>query len=172
MTLTQRLPVGRVGQLLAVALTLLVLLLVWEARVRSMSALLTGATDAVAAATLQGRVQDMAGSAGATLSSTEALPARQQGAYRRIALRVSLNASLPVLVRLLQSLDESTPRMLVDDLQCHTSPIVIAQAHQTSPALDASMTIIGFRAGQETDVGDSADAPGGDVSGGDVAGGQ
>lgn len=192
MTLAGRLPTGRAGQALAVAVTLIALLLVWEvvgapligwyetradevaqqrmlaarmeARAASLpalrraatalghagparSALLAGRTDAVAAADLQGRVQDMATGAGTALSSTEALPARQIGAYRRIALRISFNATLPVLVHLLQSLDGSSPRMLVDDLQLHTSPIVMAQNHDAAPPLDVTMTVIGFRAG-------------------------
>lgn len=201
MTIAQRLPTGRAGQALAVAITLIAVLLVWEAvaaplldwygsradeveRVRALasrmealaaglpamrreaqrvraagppaSALLAGDSDAIAAATLQGRVQDMASSAGTALSSTEALPARQVGAYRRIALRVSFNATLPVLVQLLQSLDGSTPRMLVDDLQLHTSPIIVAQNRGSSPPLDATLTVVGFRAGRSSEPGAEA----------------
>ena len=197
MTFVQRLPSGRAGQALAVSLTLIVVLLVWEvvasplidwygarsdavqsqrdiagrmellvralpalqreaARSRAagppVSALLGGNSDAVAAATLQGRVQDMASTVGTALSSTEALPARQQGAYRRVALRVSFNASLPVMVHLLQTIETGTPRMLVDDIQLHTSPIIIAQGRQTSPPLDVSLTVVGFRAGHASDA--------------------
>lgn len=125
------------------------------------SALLAGRSDAVAAAALQGLVQDMATGAGTALSSTEALPARRIGAYRRIALRISFNATLPVFVQLLQTLDGSTPRMLVDDLQLHASPIVLAQNRGAAPPLDATMTVIGFRAG---------DADGGGADGDDAAG--
>jgi general secretion pathway protein M len=204
MTIVQRLPNGRTGQLLAVAITLIAVLLVWEAvaaplidwyderadavatqreiaarmqmTVRALpalerevarsraagppvSALLSGNSDAVAAASLQGRIQDMATEVGTALSSTEALPARQQGAYRRVALRVSFNASLPVLVHLLQTIESSAPRMLVDDMQLHTSPILVAQAHQTSPPLDVSLTVVGFRAGHASE-GDASSTDG------------
>jgi general secretion pathway protein M len=205
-TLAARLPTGRAGQALAVALTLLAALALWEAvaapllgwydsrrdDVREMralaarmevraaslpalrreaalvarsgparSALLPGRTDAIAAADLQGRIQDMAQGAGTALSSTEALPARPVGAYRRIALRISFNATLPVLVHLLQSLDGSSPRMLVDDLQLHASPIVMAQNRAASPPLDATMTVIAFRAGGggEGESGDEGAGP-------------
>ena len=125
----------------------------------AVSSLLGGTSDAVAAATLQGKIQDMASSVGTALSSTEALPARQQGAYRRVALRVSFNASLPVLVHLLQTIGTSTPRMLVDDIQLHTSPIIIAQGRQNSPPLDVSLTVVGFRLGHTADAGSTqADA--------------
>ncbi len=207
MTFVQRLPAGRAGQALAVSLTLIAILLVWEvvasplidwyaarsdavqsqreiaarmellvralpalqreaARSRAagppVSALLGGNSDAVAAATLQGRVQDMASTVGTALSSTEALPARQQGAYRRVALRVSFNASLPVMVHLLQTIETSTPRMLVDDIQLHTSPIIIAQGRQTSPPLDVSLTVVGFRAGHASDADQASGTASGD----------
>ncbi len=132
------------------------------------ASLLDGATDAVAAAALQGKVQDLAAATGTNLSSTEALTAKQQGQYRRIALRVSLSATLPVLVHLIRSIESGSPRMLVDDLQLHTSPILIAASHDISPSLDASMTVIAFRSGQgDTDAatGDTSSAGGAGNSG-------
>jgi general secretion pathway protein M len=107
------------------------------------SSLLDGATDAVAAAALQQRVQDMATRAGATLTSAETLPATQTGAYRRIGLHVSLNAPWAVLARLLAAVDQGTPRMLVDDLQLHGARLV---ARPADPALDAGFTVFAFRA--------------------------
>ena len=65
------------------------------------AALLGGATDAVAGATLQQLVLDLAVQAGATPSSTETLAAEQVGAYRRVGVRIALTAPWPVLVRLL-----------------------------------------------------------------------
>ena len=51
-------------------------------------ATLDGASDAIAAATLQGRLQEMAARAGAPLTSAEALPGEAAGAWRRIGVRV------------------------------------------------------------------------------------
>jgi len=82
-------------------------------------ALLTGDSDAIAAATLQGTIEDMASAAGATLTSTEALPGVQQGAFRQIALRIALSGRWPVLIGLLQAIDASDLRLLVDDLEFH-----------------------------------------------------
>ncbi len=50
-------------------------------------AIIEATSDAVAAAILQQAVQDMAARSGATLSSTEALPAEQLPGYRRIGPR-------------------------------------------------------------------------------------
>lgn len=114
--------------------------------------LLGGSTDAVAGATLQQLVQDMATQAGASLSSTEALPAETlaagvgttdtAAAYRRIGVRVALSAPWPVLVQLLRAVGQASPQMLVDELQ-------IRGARQFGiPGdlpLEASFIVLGFR---------------------------
>lgn len=104
---------------------------------------LPGATDAVAAAALQGLVQDMARRGGAVLSSTEALPAEPAGAYRRVGLRVALTAPWPVLVRLLRAIDAASPVMLVDDVRLQAVRLV---ARPDDAPLNASLTVLAFRA--------------------------
>ena len=54
---------------------------------------LEGASDAIASANLQSRIEELAASAGATISSTESLPAEVRGGYRRIGLRYVLIGS-------------------------------------------------------------------------------
>lgn len=193
----QALPTGRAGRVLALALLLGVLALLWASagspllawygdraerletremlagRMAALAAtlpalereavaapgggppdLLDGGTDAVAAAALQERVQDLANRSGARLSSLEVLPAQQKGAYREIGVRVATNAPWPVLVRLLQAMAEGTPRMLVDDLQVRAAPVIISVAagagppgaRLAEPALDASLAVYAFRA--------------------------
>lgn len=108
------------------------------------AAVLDGGTDAIAAAHLQELVQAMAAKAGATISSLETLPAQPADGYRRLALRVSLNATWPVLIALLQAIEQASPRLLVDDLRVEGSHLV------TRPPvvpLDAMFTIIAFRSG-------------------------
>lgn len=109
-------------------------------------AMLDAPTDAVAGATLQQRVQDIASRAGATLSSTEALPAETAGAYRRVRLRVALTAHWPVLVAMLQALaQQGAPQMLVDDLQLRGAPVLL---ERNDPPLDASFTVLALRAAE------------------------
>ncbi len=121
------------------------------------TATLTGATDAIAAASLQGLLESMAGSAGAHLTSAEALPAEQLGAYRRVALRVTVDATWPPLIALLQAIERATPRMFVDELQLHAQPT--AEKVREQP-LDISFTVLAFRA---------ATSAGGAASGSDSA---
>ena len=104
-----------------------------------------GATDALAGATLQSQLQSLAGTAGATLSSTETLTAEPAGPYRRIGVKLSISAPLPVLVQLLAQIEQSRPPMLIDDLQIHGSPIVLPGV--TASALDVGFTVYGFRSG-------------------------
>lgn len=108
------------------------------------AALLDGATDALAGATLQQTALDLAVRAGATPSSTETLAVEQVGAYRRIGVRLTLSAPWPVLVRLLQSAAEATPALLVDDLQLRGSRLLV---RPTDAPLDALLTLYAFRAG-------------------------
>lgn len=104
-----------------------------------------GATDALAGASLQSLLQSLAGSAGATLSSMETLPADQAGPYRRIGVKLSISAPLSVLVQLMAQIEQARPPMLLDDLQIHGSPILLPGAR--SAALDAGFTVYGFRSG-------------------------
>lgn len=120
-------------------------------------ALVEGGTDAIAAAALQGSMESMATHAGARLTSAEALPAEPAGAYRRLALRVTVDATWPVLVGLLQAVEQATPRMFIDDLQLHATPT--ARTTRQLP-LDISFTLLAFRAADPSAIAKpSAGAP-------------
>lgn len=85
--------------------------------------LLEGTADAITGAALQGLVREMAGRMEANISSVETLAAVPVGAHRRIGLRLSLSAPWPVMVHLLQAVEQARPRMVVDDLELHDSQI-------------------------------------------------
>jgi hypothetical protein len=111
-------------------------------------AVLPGNTDAIAGAALQEQVQTMASAANAQLTSAETLPAEQDGAYRRIGVRVELNAQLPVIVELLKSVEEAEPTMLVDDIRLTATPVGPVN---TPLPLDAAFTVFAFRVGTAKD---------------------
>jgi hypothetical protein len=56
-------------------------------------AALEGAYDAISSANVQSRIEELAASVGATVSSTEGPPAEVRGAYRRVGLRHVLSSS-------------------------------------------------------------------------------
>ncbi len=106
---------------------------------------LDGASDAVAAASLQNRVQDMAVTAGARLTSVESLEAGAAGEYRRIGLKLSLSAPWPVLVGLLQAIEQSPLPMVIDGLQIRAASAPVAAAITGPRSLDAGFTVTAFR---------------------------
>ncbi|MBN9509908.1 MAG: hypothetical protein J0I21_12450 [Alphaproteobacteria bacterium] len=106
-------------------------------------ALLEGDSDPVAGARLQERMQAIAAATGLTPSSIEMLPAAQVGAYRRIGLRLSVAADWAVLIRLLQGIQQATPRMLVDDLTLRAEHPAAPTPGQT---ITAELTVLAFRA--------------------------
>jgi len=124
-------------------------------------ATLSGASDAIATANLQSLLESMAGTAGAHLTSAEALPAQQQGNYRRVALRVSVDATWPTLVALLQAIERAMPRMFADDLQVHAQP---TSEKQRELPLDISFTVLAFRSPTPGSAGPPPAEGGGDAS--------
>ena len=105
---------------------------------------LDGATDAIAGATLQQSVQDMAVKAGATLTSAEVLPADTVGSYHRIGVHVSVTGGWPVIVALFGAIAGATPRMLVDDVSLRQS-LALGQAEEHP--MQAGFTVIALHAG-------------------------
>ena len=106
--------------------------------------LLEGASDAVAGAALQERLQGMVTAAGASLTSAEMLPPRTVVGLSRIGVRASVYApDWPKLVGLLHAIREADPHLMIDDL---TLNAMSARSRDAGPALDATFSIFGFRA--------------------------
>ncbi|MGH7044780.1 MAG: type II secretion system protein GspM [Stellaceae bacterium] len=120
------------------------------ARIRKVT--LDGASDAIASANLQSRIEGFATAVGATIGSTESLPGETRDGYRRIGLRFALNGPYETLIRLLTKLEEATPPLIVDNLQIHgvlRRPGLPADA-ETDPGLDAGLDVYGFRSADKT----------------------
>ncbi len=77
---------------------------------------LSGATDAVAAAELQNRVKEAVSENGGRLRSIQNLPAKSDGDFLRIAVRVQFNANLASLHQMLYQLESAKPFIFVDNL--------------------------------------------------------
>jgi hypothetical protein len=107
------------------------------------TALLEGDSESVAGATLQELLQAMFMQAGVQLNSVETLPGDETGAYRRIRLRVSFNASWPVLMSLLKEFEVARPALLIDELSVQPALHRISTAPGT---FDVTCAIFGFRA--------------------------
>jgi general secretion pathway protein M len=114
---------------------------------------LEGASDAIASADLESRIDALASSVGATIGSTEALPAEARGGYRRIGLRLALSGSYETLVKLIARIEAATPPLIVDNLQIHgvLRRPGLPDGSQADAALDAGFDVFGFR-GNDTPI--------------------
>jgi general secretion pathway protein M len=121
---------------------------------RTRKVTLDGASDALAAATLQSRIEALAASVGATIGSTESLPVAVTQGYRRIGLRFVLSGPYETLVRLLAQLRQATPPLVVDNLQFHgvlRRPVLPQQLQGGGAGgLDAGVDVYGFRSDGRT----------------------
>jgi len=109
---------------------------------------LDGSSDAVAAANLQSRIEELAASVGAMISSTESLPAEKREGYRRIGLRYVLNGPYETLVKLLARLEAATPPLVVDNLHIHGVLRARRAGAAPSTSLDAGLDVYGYRANE------------------------
>ena len=113
------------------------------------AALLEGDNDSMASASLQENLQAMFMKTGVQLNSVETLPGDDAGAYRRIGLRISFNASWPVLMTLLKEMHVASPSLLVDELQ------LTPALHRISTApgsFDVACAIFAFRSASPAKV--------------------
>jgi len=109
---------------------------------------LEGASDPIAAATLQTRIEELAASAGATIGSTESLPAEARSGYRRIGLRYVLSGSYETLVKFLAKLEAATPPLVIDNLHIHG--VLRRPGTPANAGLDAGLDVYAYRDGEKT----------------------
>ena len=109
---------------------------------------LEGASDAIAAATLQSRIEELAASAGATIGSTESLPAEARAGYRRIGLRYVLSGSYETLVKFLAKLQSATPPLVIDNLHIHG--VLRRPGTPAAAGLDAGLDVYAYRDGEKS----------------------
>jgi hypothetical protein len=119
---------------------------------RTRKVTLDGASDALAAANLQSRIEALAASVGVTIGSTESLQVEVTQGYRRVGLRFVLSGPYDTLVQLLARLWQATPPLVVDNVQFHgvlRRPI-LPQPGMTPGGLDAGVDVYGFRSDGQT----------------------
>ena len=114
---------------------------------------LEGASDAVASANLQNRIEELAASVGATVSSSEGLPAEVRGGYRLIGLRYVLTGPYETLVNLLAKLQTATPPLVIDNLHIQGGIRVTRRLGRPVPVtsgLNAGLDVYGFRTNENS----------------------
>jgi hypothetical protein len=104
--------------------------------------LLTGASDPVAAASLQQRIEGLAKQAGVRVGSEEILPGQAEGDLRAIAVRLTLTAPFRSLVALLLALSRSETPMVVDELMLRGPP---NKPGEDDLPVDVTLTVTSYR---------------------------
>ena len=106
---------------------------------------LQGTNESIAAAQLQDRLKASVDAAKGELKSTQTLPPRDDGKFRRIAVRAQITVSTAALQRTLYDVESSSPFLFVDN-------VVIRVRSQTQdrnkpaqePVLDVSFDLSGY----------------------------
>ena len=84
--------------------------------------LLTGSTDAVAAAALQSTLKVLVELEGAKLNSAEMLPPEtEDNVVRRVGVRIAFTGNLTLLATVLEGVEMTRPVLSVGNLDIHTA---------------------------------------------------
>jgi general secretion pathway protein M len=100
-----------------------------------------GPNDTLIATQIQNRIKRLADTAKGDLKSTQVLPAQAEGKLRRITVRAQLSATLPAALRIVHSLESSSPVLFIDNADLRARPA--ARRGQTSET-DAGMIELQF----------------------------
>lgn len=73
-------------------------------------------TAALASAELQTRIKEAVGEAGGELTSTQVIPEREEKGFVRIAVKVRMNGSTPVLREVLHQFESGHPFLFIENL--------------------------------------------------------
>jgi hypothetical protein len=106
------------------------------------SPLLPGESDALEAAHLQQRIDDLATNAGVRISSQEILPGQPGGTLHAIPVRLSVTAPYRSLVSLFLALARSKIPMVADEITLRGRT---ATARDTDLPVDATLTVTSYR---------------------------
>ncbi len=124
----------------------------YEARLEDLTAresasqlYLQGSTDALAAANLQDKVNGVIEQHGGTVRSIQILPARDDGEFRRVSVRVQFSASAESMFRAVYSLEAARPFVFIENLDIRNRRTRRRANRQTdNPALNVSLDLFGF----------------------------
>lgn len=73
-------------------------------------------TAALASAELQTEIKEIVSDAGGELTSTQVIPERKEEAFTRIAVKVRMNGSTPILRQVLHNFESAQPYLFVENL--------------------------------------------------------
>jgi general secretion pathway protein M len=102
--------------------------------------LLSGSSDALAAAALQSMLKDLAADAGADLRSSESLPPAATESFRKIGVRIVFAGDLKALAEVLRRIETARPILTAGDFDIHN-----AGDDEGGGQLSVTLDVYGFR---------------------------
>jgi type II secretory pathway component PulM len=120
---------------------------------RESAALLPGTSDALAAATLQQKLDELAKASSVQIGSEEIIPAQASGGFRAIGVRIALHAPYRMLIALMQALAQADIPMVVSDLSIRAPS---ADTHDPDASVDAGLTVSALRTASGQTAGEAA----------------
>jgi len=108
---------------------------------------LRSSTEAVAAAELQSIANRISASNGTQLLTTQILPARQEGDFVRIALKVRMRGDLEGFIQSIYDIESSPTFLFMDNVSVRNSARQGTNRQAAGNQFDADFQIIGFMPG-------------------------
>lgn len=105
-------------------------------------ALLSGDTYALAAASLQQQIEELAAREGVRIGSQEIMPGQQEGDLGTVTVRLMTTAPFRSFVALLLALTRSDTLMIADDVQMR---VLAGAARALDGPIEASLTVTSYR---------------------------
>jgi hypothetical protein len=107
------------------------------------SLLLTGPTEAVAAATMQSALKEMVEREGAKLSSAEMLPLDDGSEIiHPVGVRVAFSGNLKLLTSVIKEIETTRPVLSIGDLEIHSAGAF--KAEENNDVLAVAMNVYGY----------------------------
>jgi general secretion pathway protein M len=101
-------------------------------------------TESLAAAELQSRIKSSVEAAHGELKSTQILPGREDGGFRRAAIRGQITVDLDQLQRVFYQLESSTPFLFLDNVEIRARTAPRGKAQGENPSLDVRFDLYGY----------------------------
>lgn len=89
----------------------------------SQSGFLKATSDPLTAAEMQSRIKSVIDREGGELKSTQILPARDEGGFRKVAARVEWVGSTEALARIWYAMESGAPFLFIDDFDIEGRPV-------------------------------------------------
>lgn len=103
-----------------------------------------GSNPSLATADLQNRIKSSVEAARGELRSTQILPARDEGAFRRISIRGQIAVNMAALQRVFYDLESATPFLFLDNVEIRSRPARRSTSPDDDPVLEVRFDLYGY----------------------------